>query len=115
MDSHIIDRIVNRLKEINPDKVILFGSYAWGEPHEDSDLDIIVVTNEDIMPKNYNEKMEIYLKVSTLLSEFKKQAPIDLVVHTRAMHNKFLKLGSAFSKEISKTLFHQLVNCLIYQ
>jgi hypothetical protein len=36
------------------------------------------------------------------LSEFKKQTPIDIVVHTRTMHNKFLKLGSAFSKEISK-------------
>jgi len=102
MDSQIIDRIVNRLKEINPDKVILFGSYAWGEPHGESDLDIIVVTNDDIIPINYNEKMEIYLKVSTLLSEFKKQAPIDLVVHTRPMHIKFLNLGSAFSKEISK-------------
>ena len=44
MDSHINDGIVNRVKEINPDKVILCGSYAWGEPHEDSDLDIIVVT-----------------------------------------------------------------------
>jgi predicted nucleotidyltransferase len=102
MSTQIIYRIVNRLKEINPDKVILFGSYAWGDPHGDSDLDIIVVTNDDIMPKNYKEKMEIYLKVSTLLSEFKKQTPIDLVVHTRPMHNKFLKLGSAFSKEISK-------------
>ena len=102
MSTQIIYRIVNRLKEINPDKVILFGSYAWGNPHGESDLDIIVVTNDDIMPKNYKEKMKIYLKVSTIMSEFKKQKTIDLVVHTRAMHNKFLKLGSAFSKEISK-------------
>jgi len=102
MSTEIFNRIVNSLKAINPDKVILFGSYAWGDPHEESDLDIIVVTNDDIMPKNYKEKMKIYLKVSTLLSEFKKQMPIDLVVHTRPMHNKFLKLGSAFSKEISK-------------
>ena len=73
MSTQIIYRIVNRLKEINPDKVILFGSYAWGNPHGESDLDIIVVTNDDIMPKNYKEKMKIYLKVSTILSEFKKQ------------------------------------------
>jgi hypothetical protein len=62
------------------------------------------------MPKNYTEKMEIYLKVSRLLSEFKKQTPIDLVVQTRPMHNKFLKLGSAFSKEIlerGKTLYER--------
>ena len=72
MDIQIIYKIVNKLKEINPDKVILFGSYAWGEPHRESDLDIIVITNDDIMPKNYTEKMEIYLKVSRLLSDFKK-------------------------------------------
>jgi predicted nucleotidyltransferase len=110
MDIQIIYQIVNRLKEINPDKIILFGSYAWGEPQRESDFDIIVVTNDDIMPKNYTEKMEIYLKVSRLLSEFKKQTPIDLVVQTRPMHNKFLKLGSAFSKEIlerGKTLYER--------
>jgi predicted nucleotidyltransferase len=26
-----------------PDKIILFGSYAYGTPHEDSDVDILVV------------------------------------------------------------------------
>lgn len=29
--------------EFSPDKIILFGSYAYGTPHEDSDVDILVV------------------------------------------------------------------------
>ncbi len=29
--------IVERLKTLNPDKIILFGSYAYGTPNEDSD------------------------------------------------------------------------------
>jgi predicted nucleotidyltransferase len=30
-------------KRFHPDKIILFGSYAYGTPHEDSDVDILVV------------------------------------------------------------------------
>jgi predicted nucleotidyltransferase len=40
-----IDKIVERItKEYQPKKVILFGSYAYGEPTEDSDIDILIVT-----------------------------------------------------------------------
>lgn len=35
--------IVERLKPLNPDKIILFGSYAYGEPNEDSDVDLFLV------------------------------------------------------------------------
>jgi predicted nucleotidyltransferase len=37
--------IVERLKPLNPDKVILFGSYAYGTPNEDSDIDLFLVNN----------------------------------------------------------------------
>src|SRR5947207_3866639 len=30
-------------EEFHPDKIILFGSYAYGTPHEDSDVDLLVV------------------------------------------------------------------------
>src|SRR5438067_13381382 len=30
-------------EQFQPDKIILFGSYAYGEPHDDSDVDILVV------------------------------------------------------------------------
>ena len=33
--------IVERLKPLNPDKIILFGSYAYGTPNEDSDIDFL--------------------------------------------------------------------------
>jgi len=39
-----IQKITDKIKkEIKPEKIILFGSFAWGEPHEDSDLDLFVI------------------------------------------------------------------------
>jgi len=49
--------IVERLKPLNPDKIILFGSYAYGEPNEDSDIDLFLIKN-DLDSKNL-KKFEI--------------------------------------------------------
>ena len=82
-------------------KVILFGSFADGTVKTDSDIDLIVVTDDDYMPKNYKENMQNYLKVSSVLRDTKKKIPIDLIVHTKPMHEKFIRLGSMFSKEVT--------------
>ena len=42
-----IQEVTNRLvKEFHPQKIILFGSYAWGTPTNDSDLDLMVVIQD---------------------------------------------------------------------
>lgn len=99
-----INLITNKLiNTINPYKVILFGSYAYGKPTEDSDIDIIVVTNDDFMPINHREKSELYLKVSNSLSEIIAQMPIDIIVYSKPMYKKFIELSSMFSKKILKS------------
>ncbi len=40
----ITDRIV---KNINPDKIIVFGPYAYGNPNNDSDLDLLIILKKD--------------------------------------------------------------------
>jgi predicted nucleotidyltransferase len=35
--------IIERLMPLDPDKIILFGSYAYGTPNEDSDIDLFLV------------------------------------------------------------------------
>ena len=39
--------IVERLKPLEPEKIILFGSYAYGSPTEDSDIDLFLVKDTE--------------------------------------------------------------------
>ncbi len=57
--------IVKALKPLNPEKIILFGSYAYGNPTEDSDLDICVIE------KAYDNKWEEKAKIRKLLSSIR--------------------------------------------
>jgi predicted nucleotidyltransferase len=94
--------IVQRLKPLNPQKIILFGSYAYGKPNEDSDVDLYVVTKDEFIPKSWKEKSDIYLGVSKRLRDLGEIIAIDLIVHTKGMHNKFKELDSMFSRKILK-------------
>lgn len=95
-----IPELVERLKKTHPYKIILFGSYAYGDASQDSDIDLLVVTNSDAFPKNYQEKTAIYLAVARVIRDIRKHVPVDLIVHTKSMHQKFVELGSMFSREI---------------
>jgi uncharacterized protein len=44
LESGILDEMVRRLvAEFQPEQIILFGSHAWGEPNEESDVDLFVI------------------------------------------------------------------------
>ena len=92
--------IIKKLKPLNPNKIIIFGSYANGIPNEDSDIDLYIVTNDDFIPQNWKEKSQITQKVLSLLRDIVREYPTDVLVHTKKMHEKFIKLNSSFSKEI---------------
>jgi len=96
-------RIVNTLSEdLSLYKIILFGSFAYGNPTKESDIDLIVVTNDDSIPGSYEENIRNYLRVSSVLRDIKKDMAMDLIVYTKPMYDKFVQLGSMFSKEILK-------------
>jgi uncharacterized protein len=44
-----IQEATKRLVEVyQPEAIYLFGSYAWGEPDEDSDIDLMIVVEDDV-------------------------------------------------------------------
>ena len=54
VNQKIIDEVKKRLvKTYNPIAIYVFGSYAWGAPTEDSDLDLLIVVDKSD-EKSYN-------------------------------------------------------------
>jgi predicted nucleotidyltransferase len=100
LSDKLATQIMDALKPLRPEKVIVFGSYAWGRPTEDSDIDLYVVTQDDVMPTTYDERMRSHLEVASLLREINKKVAIDLIVHTRPMHDAFVRLDSMFAREV---------------
>ena len=92
--------IVERLKPLDPVKIILFGSYAYGKTGEASDIDLIVVTRDDYIPENFKEKSAIHNKVASAMQDILQEYPTDLITHTKKMHDLFLKSDSFFAREI---------------
>jgi len=93
-------RIRDALTPLRPEKVILFGSYAWGRPTEDSDIDLYVVTQDDFMPATWRQKRDIVRTVSNRILDLRTQHAIDLLVHTKPMHRKFIEIDSSFARQI---------------
>ena len=72
-----LEEIVQRLVEgLQPEQIILFGSYAYGQPTEGSDLDIMIIVSESIEPAHRRAQ-----KAYRCLRGIK--VPIDLIVLTR--------------------------------
>ena len=56
------------VEEIQPEKVLLFGSYAKGDPHKNSDLDIIVIVNEKLEKKKRIDSL-VQMNMKTALPD----------------------------------------------
>jgi predicted nucleotidyltransferase len=79
--------IANRFR---PDKIILFGSFAYGEPNVDSDVDLLV-----IMPAR-NQRSQAYKICLALSAPF----PLDLLVRTPETMKWRIEEGDSFLREI---------------
>ncbi len=98
--NEIISQVNLSLQHLNINKVILFGSYAKGTQSDDSDIDLLVVTNDNFVFESFAQKMEIKLKIANALNSLRKFADIDLIVHSKPMYERFVELNSGFKKEI---------------
>ena len=74
-----------------PEKIILFGSHAYGTPHADSDVDILVV-----MPAARNE-IDQAIRIHRVVDP---EFPLDLIVCTPKNVAWRLKEGDSFLGEI---------------
>jgi len=84
-----VQRIVQALQ---PEKIILFGSYAYGTPTPDSDVDLLVVMETTA------SVTERYLAVCRLLRP--RPFPVDILVKTPQEIEQALEKGDFFIKDI---------------
>ncbi len=98
-----IDKIMEKLATLNVYKVILFGSYANDKEDEESDIDLLIVLDENTLPKNYDEWLEIKMRVRRILREINKKVALDLLVYTRPQYELLKKEMNSFQKEIHET------------
>lgn len=81
-------------EQFNPEKVVLFGSYAWGTPTEDSDLDLLV-----IMPVAEGHPVKIAGKIRYTLP---RDIAIDVLVRDPAFVDYRVKHLDGFISHIMK-------------
>ena len=78
-------------REFDPDRIILFGSYASGQPDYDSDVDILVVL--PFKGKAVRKAIEIRNRVNARI-------PLDLIVRTPEQVAERIAMNDCFMREI---------------
>ena len=108
--SSYIPEIIEALKDLDPKKIIIFGSYTRDEINIDSDLDLLIVLNSQSIPQTYEEKLNLKLKVRRALREINHKIPIDILVFTIPEYKELMKDMGSFFKEIhesGKTIYEK--------
>ncbi len=84
-----IDEIKRRIVEnVKPEKIILFGSYAYGTPTKDSDIDILIIKESNLPRYMRGREIRKYLRGL--------KVAIDLLVYTKDEIQKWANIKTAF-------------------
>jgi predicted nucleotidyltransferase len=90
--ENIIDIARKIAESFNPEKIILFGSYAWGKPDRDSDLDLFVIMESTERPIKRAASLRRVLK--------DHYVPMDILVRTPEELKHRIDIGDPFIKKI---------------
>jgi predicted nucleotidyltransferase len=91
--------IIERLKPLNPDKIILFGSYAYGDPTEDSDIDLFLLKDDLSIEDMRSYKLELQKKLFDIQKKY--LLGIDVFVDsTQRMKARIKNVKDQFYDEI---------------
>ena len=91
----VIQGIVEKLHAgYAPQRVILFGSYAYGNPRPDSDIDLLIIKET---PERFIDR---WVTVRRILSDPKRKLPLETLVLTPQEVSKRLAIGDQFVAEI---------------
>src|SRR5580658_6087562 len=94
LDKNLLETATKRLvAEFQPEQVWLYGSHAWGKPHEDSDVDLLVVVgHSDETPIRRSQRAHRCLRGLRM--------PKDVLVETRQEVDRVKKLETSLEYTI---------------
>ncbi|MEB3119900.1 MAG: nucleotidyltransferase domain-containing protein [Snowella sp.] len=94
LTADLLTQIVQRLVEsLHPEQIILFGSHAYGEPNEDSDVDLLVIVSESNEPR-YRRSPKAYRALRGI------SIPTDVIVMTREEVKKKVNVRSSLISRV---------------
>jgi len=99
----VLSSLITMLKPSDPQKIVLFGSYATGNPNENSDVDIMVILDNDHVSKTYTERLNKKISVRELVLEINRKVPLDILVYSKKELNIIKERGNYFIDEIERT------------
>ena len=96
----IKSEIVERLKPLEPDKIILFGSYAYGTPTEESDIDLFCIKDDIEIAEVRAYKLELQKRLFDIQKKY--LLGIDVFVDsTKRMVERMQNVNDQFYEEIT--------------
>lgn len=78
------------LQALHPERIVLFGSHAWGTPGPDSDLDLLVIVGESDLPPHKRAQVA-YRSLMGI------GVPCDVIVHTRAEAERLERIATSLT------------------
>ncbi len=82
------------IESFQPEKIILFGSYAYGQPEFHSDLDLLVITNR-------HRRKSVFERDRLVATAARPRGvAMDVIVRTPAEVARRLKIGDPFFREV---------------
>lgn len=95
--KEIIKTMAQKIRKYyHPEKIILFGSYAWGNPDKHSDIDLFIIK------ETKDRHIDRSVKVRDILDEENGLFALDPIVYTPRETKERLKLGDPFIGKIVK-------------
>lgn len=88
--NEITRRIVER---VHPEKIVLFGSHAWGVPKESSDVDLFIVLPHSEEP-SYRRARVVYQSLRGI------GVPIDVVVQTHDEVERAKRVKTSLARNV---------------
>ena len=104
--QHLIEDILRKIVAgYSPQKVILFGSYAYGQPDENSDIDLLIIKETRKRP------IERWMEVKRLVRDRNRTVSISPLVYTPRELEERLAIKDFFIQEVlekGKVLYGRL-------